>query len=235
MRRRLPTGRIQAALIVDYADAEDFLADYGENLAHGRSSVEVARSVEVDSAIQLALSFPGLIDPIAVEGFVRCVENYVVEVSLTHTSRARLASMAERIRAKDRRVVVPALRVLIVEDNAHVSDLVKNGLAASTKREFRDVAFTFETALDGGIAMAKLNQTTFDALIVDVYLPVLDGSALIHHVRTSLGLTRIPIIGLSGGGDTARNAALRAGASAFLDKPVRLRHIVETMRTLIAM
>jgi DNA-binding response OmpR family regulator len=39
---------------------------------------------------------------------------------------------------------------------------------------------------------------------------------------------------MSAGGDGARSAALKAGASVFLDKPVRLREVVATMRQLLS-
>ena len=79
-----------------------------------------------------------------------------------------------------------------------------------------------------------LKTRSFDAAIVDVYLPVLDGASLIQQARTNLGLTNLPIITMSAGGADARSAALKAGASVFLEKPVRLREVVATMRQLLS-
>ncbi|HEY5927631.1 MAG TPA: response regulator, partial [Kofleriaceae bacterium] len=148
------------------------------------------------------------------------------------SAAARLATMVERIRARDRRVVVPVVRVLIAEDNAHVSELVKNGLTAAARREMRGLAFCFDIALDGAAALELLKCKPFDAAIVDVYLPVLDGAGLIRQMRGPLGLAHMPVIGLSGGGEAARNAALRAGATDFLDKPIQLRRILDMLRRL---
>jgi hypothetical protein len=39
---------------------------------------------------------------------------------------------------------------------------------------------------------------------------------------------------VSGGGDQARDLALGAGANIFLDKPMRLRRVIETMQRLLA-
>jgi CheY-like chemotaxis protein len=126
------------------------------------------------------------------------------------------------------------MRMLIAENNTHVCELVKSGLTTASRRELRDMAFGFDTAADGGTALELLKHHKFDAAIVDIYRPVLDGAALIRQIRTTLGLPRMPVIALSGGGDAARNAALRAGASTFLDKPIRLRSIIETLRQLTA-
>ncbi len=104
-------------------------------------------------------------------------------------------------------MIAPVVNVLIVEDNKHVCDLVRQGLAGSARREMRDVTFTFSTAEDGAAALELLRTRSFDAAIVDVYLPVLDGASLIQQARTSLGLTKLPIITMSAGSDRCADAA----------------------------
>jgi CheY-like chemotaxis protein len=231
-----PVSGPPVRLVVDYENAADFLDDYAEHLIHLEGFVQTERLVPAGTQVQLGLTFPGLIEPIVVDGVVAAQadpESTWTHVQLLASATARLATIVERIHARDRRVVVPVARVLIAEDNAHICELVKNGLTTATRRELRDMAFEFNTALDGGAALELLKHEQFDAAIVDIYLPVLDGGALIRQIRTTLGLPRMPVIALSGGGEAARNAALRAGASTFLDKPIRLRSIVETLRQLI--
>ncbi|MCX5746839.1 MAG: response regulator, partial [Proteobacteria bacterium] len=72
-----------------------------------------------------------------------------------------------------------------------------------------------------------------DALIIDVYLPVMDGPTVIAAARTELGLVDLPIIAVSAGGDSARKSALAAGANIFLDKPMRLRQVIDTIQRLL--
>jgi CheY-like chemotaxis protein len=244
VRRKLPTGRLTPApgspvrLVVDYENAADFLDDYAENLSRLVGVVQTERDVPAGTQVQLGLMFPGLVEPIVLEGVVRPSTDEGstwTHVELLASSTPRLASIVDRIRANDRRVVVPVMRVLIAEDNTHVCELVKTGLTTATRRELRDIAFDFDTALDGGTALELLRHNKFDAAIVDIYLPVLDGAGLIRHIRTTLDLPNMPVIALSGGGAAARNAALRAGASTFLEKPIRLRSIVETLRQLVAL
>ena len=243
MRRKLPTGRLTPAagpvvrLVVDYENAADFLDDYVENLGRLVGIVQTEREVPAGTQVQLGLMFPGLVEPIVLDGVVRPSPDEGstwTHVELLASATLRLASIVERIRANDRRVIVPVVRVLIAEDNTHVCELVKTGLTTATRRELRDLAFDFATALDGGAAVELLKHHHFDAAIVDVYLPVLDGAGLIRQIRTTLGLPHMPVIAMSGGGEPARNAALRAGASTFLDKPMRLRSIIETLRQLVA-
>jgi CheY-like chemotaxis protein len=127
------------------------------------------------------------------------------------------------------------LRVLVVEDNRHVAELIQQGLAGSTRRDFGGgVSFVFRNAEDGRTALELLRDEAFDVLIIDVYLPVVDGPTVITVARRELGLVDLPIIAVSAGGEPARDAALEAGANIFLDKPMRLRRIIETMQRLLA-
>jgi CheY-like chemotaxis protein len=168
-----------------------------------------------------------------VVGAADSLDSTSTRVELLPSGSLRLGEIIERIRANDPRVVARFVRVLIAEDNTHVSELVKTGLATATRRELRDVTFGFDTAADGAAALELLRRQPFDAAIIDIYLPVLDGAAVIRHIRTTLGQPAMPVIALSGGGEDAREIGLRAGASTFLEKPVRLRSILETLRQLI--
>jgi CheY-like chemotaxis protein len=240
--RKLPTGRVTpitgepVRLFVDYDNAADFLDDYAANLVHLTGVVQTERVVPTATQVQLCLMFPGLIEPIVLDGVVQPQpdpEPKWTFVRLLDSATPRLKAIVDRIHAGDRRVVVPVFHVLLAEDNPHVCELVKTGLMTATRRELRDIAFAFDTAADGATALQLLKHNRFDAMIVDVYLPVLDGATLIRQVRTALGLAKMPVIALSGGGDPARHAAMRAGASSFLDKPIRLRSIIETLRGLL--
>src|SRR5436853_102109 len=79
----------------------------------------------------------------------------------------------------------------------------------------------------GRDALDLLRRRPFDAAIIDIYLPVIDGAHVIHTLRTELKLT-IPVIAVSAGGPSVRELALEAGADMFIDKPMRLRHVIET-------
>ena len=95
------------------------------------------------------------------------------------------------------------------------------------------MSFVVRSAEDGRQAIELLRREQFDALIIDVYLPVLDGPKVIAQARHELGLTDLPIIAVSAGGDSARRSALEAGANIFLDKPMRLRQVIDTIQRLV--
>lgn len=227
--------RAAVTLVVDYDGAEDFVGDYTENLSKGGTFIHTSRAFPVGSAIRLVLSFPGLLQPVAIDAVVRWTrgepELGVGVEFLDGPGREALAALVDRIQRGDPRTVARVVRLLVVDDNVHVSSLICNGLQAASRRGGDDLAFELATAETGSDAIQRLRTETFDAVLMDVYLPGMDGPRAIEIARKELGLT-LPIIAFSAGGPTARGIATAAGATIFLDKPVRLRQLVDTIRQL---
>ena len=221
--------RAGVTLLVEYEGADEFLVDYTDNLSTGGTFVATVRELPVGSAVRLALSFPGLVEAITIDGVVRWGragdEPGVGIEFLATEGQKRLASLIERIRARDPKVVARVVRVLVVEDNPHVAALIGEGLAGSSRRS-ADVSFAVRTATNGKDALALLEQERFDAMLIDVYLPVIDGANVIEQVRHRLGLRDLPVIAVSAGGEAARTAALAAGPNIFIDKPMRRRQVI---------
>lgn len=235
-------ARADVTLLVEYQDADDLVGDYTDNLSGGGTFVATARPLPEGTRVRLALSFPGLLEPIHVDGVVRwnrsasdAAEGEDAGVGIEFEpgeGRDRLAAVIERVRSRDPKLIASVVRVLVVEDNPHVADMVSSGLAGTSRRA-ADLTFLVETASNGREALELLRTRPFDAAIIDVYLPVLHGGHVIHALRTDLGLA-IPVIAVSAGGPTARDLALEAGADIFIDKPMRLRHVIETIRSLMS-
>lgn len=232
--------RTAVTLLVEYEGAEELVSDYTDNLSTGGTFIATARDLEIGSPVRLALSFPGLLEPVGVDGVVRWLregEDRGVGIEfLEGEGRDKLADIVERIRSRDPRVMSRLVRVLVVEDNPHVASFLGDGLSNHKRGAAAgagDVAFSVRTAMNGRDALALLRSEQFDALIIDIYLPVIDGAHVIEKVRKELGLGKLPVIAVSAGGPGARDAALAAGADIFLDKPMRLRQVVETIRQLM--
>ena len=234
-------GRSPVTLVVEYEDAEEFVGDYTENLSSGGIFVTTQRDFRIDDTVQLVLSFPALLRPIRVSGTVRWirVDDGETGVGIEFTTfdsdaRARFGALVSSIQERDPTVVSRLLKILVVEDNPHVAKLISEGLRGAGRRAFGDrVAFNFRMASNGREALQLLSNEVFDALIIDIYLPILDGSTVIRNVRASDRLRNIPVIAVSAGGEAARESAITSGADFFLDKPMRLRQVIETMKRLI--
>jgi uncharacterized protein (TIGR02266 family) len=229
-------------LIVDYDGADDLVGDYREYLAAGGTFIRTERELEPDTPVRLVLSFPGLVRPIQFDGVVRWARPpsradgepgvQIEFAELNGASRAELDAAIAAITRRDPGVVGKLVRVLVVEDNPHMVRLISEGLA-SCAGEFGDrVVFHFREAADGREALDLCRAQRFDAAIIDIYLPGLDGASLIRELRADPCAGDLPIIAVSAGGAHAEKAALAAGADLFLGKPMRLRQVVDSMRAL---
>jgi uncharacterized protein (TIGR02266 family) len=242
------SDREPVTLLVEYEGADDLVGDYTENLSSGGTFVATNRELPIGQSIKLVLSFPGLLEPIAIEGIVRWTrgnktgEDVIADGDEAGAgiqfspgpARDALAAIIDKIRARDPKTVSRLFHLLVVEDNRHVAQLIHDGLKGSARRDFAGgVSFSVRNAEDGRQAIEILRREKFDALIIDVYLPIVDGAKVIQTARGELGLGHLPIIAVSAGGDTARKSALDAGANIFLDKPMRLRQVIETIQKLL--
>lgn len=243
------SDREPVTLFVEYEGADDLVGDYTENLSSGGTFVATNRALPIGQLIKLVLSFPGLLEPIAIEGTVRWTRGVQTGADVIADgeeagagiefspgpARDALAAVIDKIRARDPKTMSRIFHLLVVEDNRHVAQLINDGLKGASRRDFGGgVQFSVRNAEDGRQALDILRTEQFDAMICDVYLPVVDGMKVIQTVRGELGLTQLPIIAVSAGGDTARKQALAAGANIFLDKPMRLRQVIETIQKLLA-
>jgi two-component system, OmpR family, KDP operon response regulator KdpE len=105
--------------------------------------------------------------------------------------------------------VMAAPQLLLVEDDPQIVRAIVPALEVC--------GHTVTVAHNGSSAIAFLNLTPFDALVVDLGLPDMDGRAIIRHLRQTSGA---PVIVIS-----ARHSAQDilecdlAGANQFLSKP----------------
>ena len=117
------------------------------------------------------------------------------------------------------------MRLLLVEDDQMLADGIKQGLT-SAGGYVVDAVGSAESALDA------LTSDTFDAAIIDVGLPQMDGMALTQRMRER-GLS-IPVLML-----TARDSlddrvqGLDAGADDYMVKPFELPELLARLRALL--
>jgi CheY-like chemotaxis protein len=106
--------------------------------------------------------------------------------------------------------------VLVVEDN-EVNQLVTVGM-------LQVLGYTSEVAADGAAAAARAAAGRFDAVLMDLQMPRLDGFAATRLIRQAEPPgVRVPIIALTASATTGEDERCRAaGMDGFLTKPVRL-------------
>ena len=183
------SDREAVTLFVEYEGAEDLLGDYTENLSSGGTFVATSRELPIGTQIMLVLGFPGLLEPISVQATVRWTRGAAdgddeAGAGLEFApgpARDQLAAMIEKIRQGHAKTVSRIVKVLVVEDNRHVAQLINDGLKGSARRGELGggVSFAINYAEDGRAAVEALRAEPYDALIIDVYLPIVDGAKCI--------------------------------------------------------
>ncbi len=114
-------------------------------------------------------------------------------------------------------------RILIIEDDDRLAAMVSEYLGESGLR-----VTARETAIEG---MSLLKREPFDALILDIMLPDLDGFEVCRRVRAD---SDIPILMLTAKGDAAdRVVGLELGADDYLPKPFNPRELLARLRAIL--
>lgn len=89
-------------------------------------------------------------------------------------------------------------------------------------------------AADGAEAWRKLSSATFDVVLTDINMPVLDGLKLVSLVRQGGPHQAVPIVVVTTeGAEADRRRALALGASDYLVKPVQAQQVVAAVRALL--
>jgi CheY-like chemotaxis protein len=142
---------------------------------------------------------------------------------------ARLAETARTGLGAARRVY----RVLVVEDNDHVVEMYDYALR-KLKAGTDGADVLVEYAANGHDALRRLGEhPRIDLVMADLYMPVMDGFALVERMKADPALLETPVLVISAGGPDARERALALGADVYLQKPVQFADIIGTVRTLL--
>ena len=116
------------------------------------------------------------------------------------------------------------MHILIVEDDRTMADYVSDGLRRS--------GFICTHAADGEEGLVAVLHGGYDAVVMDIMLPKLDGLEIIRRARAA-GV-RTPIIVLSARGSVeAKVTGLEAGGDDYLAKPFSITELVARVQALL--
>jgi len=116
------------------------------------------------------------------------------------------------------------MKVLIVEDDPN--------LARQITRAFKENGYTLDVASDGEQAHYLEATETYDALVLDIGLPKLDGLSILRDMRRARRDTPVLLL-TARAGWRDRVDGLDAGADDYLVKPFQMEELVARVRALI--
>jgi DNA-binding response OmpR family regulator len=121
---------------------------------------------------------------------------------------------------------VSAQRILIIEDDPRLAAMVSDYLDGA--------GFRSNIAADGAAGLALLARQPFDALVLDLMLPDMDGLEVCRRLRNEEAHAGLPVLMLTARGEpTDRVVGLEIGADDYLPKPFEPRELLARLRAIL--
>ncbi|MEX2260819.1 MAG: ATP-binding protein [Bryobacteraceae bacterium] len=117
----------------------------------------------------------------------------------------------------------PAARILLVEDN-----IVNRKVAGAILKKH---GYEYGVAVDGQAALDALERESFDLVLMDVQMPVMDGLEATRRIRRHRKWSNLPVVAMTAhvmAGD--RERCLDAGMDAYVSKPIRAEILLATIQ-----
>jgi hypothetical protein len=116
-----------------------------------------------------------------------------------------------------------AYRVLLIDDDARLHELLASFLSPH--------GLTLAWAPDGPRGLSQLDAHAFDAVLLDVMMPGMDGLEVVKRIRQK---SSVPVIMLTARGDeTDRVVGLELGADDYVPKPFSPRELLARLRAVL--
>ena len=117
-------------------------------------------------------------------------------------------------------------KMLTVDDSPSVRKLVKFTLKAK--------GYEVGSAGDGLEALDLLKQEVFDAIILDINMPRMNGLEFLHTIKANDQFAGMPVIMLTTEGqDEDKDKAVALGATAYMVKPFKPTHLLALLEKIL--
>lgn len=122
---------------------------------------------------------------------------------------------------------MPEYKVLIIEDSPTMRQLISFALK-------RLPGIRIVEASDGVDGLKKLSTDTFDLIMTDINMPIMDGLKLVSLVRNDAAHSNTPIVVITTeGAQEDRERALALGANDYITKPIQAGRILDTAKAML--
>jgi len=116
--------------------------------------------------------------------------------------------------------------IAIIEDETDIANLLAHCFACE--------GFEVSTACDGLVGLDVIRRVRPDLVILDLFLPRLNGQQVFRALKADLDTKEIPIVVLSANGDVAnRINLLEEGVDDYIVKPCSVREVIARSRAVL--
>jgi PAS domain S-box-containing protein len=149
------------------------------------------------------------------------------EVPMNRAANARPAARPAAGLEQESATPAPAGRILLVEDS-HVNQMVATGM-------LEKLGYSVTLATNGAEAVQVSSEGTFDVILMDCLMPVMDGYEATGRIRSRGGpSSTTPIVALTASAMTGdRERCLAAGMDGYLSKPLSPQALAEVLSQFI--
>jgi two-component system chemotaxis response regulator CheY len=116
---------------------------------------------------------------------------------------------------------------LVVEDSPPMRRMIILALARIPQLDVVEAA-------DGVDALRRIASATFDIILTDINMPILDGLKLVKRLRSDRLYRDVPIVVITTeSAEEDRQRALALGANAYLTKPIQAPQVIRLVRGIL--
>ncbi len=164
--------------------------------------------------------------PLVLDGFlVKPVTASILYDTVADARAGRSRDAVPMLMQLPRSKRLAGLRLLVAEDNLTNQQVARELLQSEGATVI--IADTGLAALAAIAALAASNDAPFDAVLMDIQMPEMDGYTAAREIRNRMGLLDLPIIAMTANAmNSDRIAALEAGMNDHVAKPFDLSHLV---------
>ena len=150
----------------------------------------------------------------------------VDDVSAHSPSENKKTNGAQILKPID--LVAEGVKILLVEDSIMIQK--------ATTRSLRNIGHSADIANNGLECLQRIQEKSYDLILMDINMPVMDGLEAIRRIRADEGAATESrytgkkqfVIGVSADSDAeTREAALGAGMNDFVEKPLNMKQLKE--------
>jgi len=117
-------------------------------------------------------------------------------------------------------------RIIVVEDDADLAEVITLRL--------RNAGYDVQHCADGEVAINEVKNQKPDLMILDVFLPVVDGFSVLRGIKEHLskveGSEDLPVIIITGRGALMKDMFKLEGVREFIQKPFEAEQLVEMVK-----
>ncbi|WP_243059248.1 response regulator [Nocardioides sp. SR21] len=194
-----------------------------------RDGMDLAREVSADPALSatalvLLTSGPDVSQTEARAAGIAVSITKPVQLSRLHTILQDVVSARRQPTADPAAPVGTGRGRVLVAEDGDINQIVATGM-------LEHLGYTVEIAVDGLAAVAALEREAYDAVLMDVHMPGLDGYQATAAIRRAEGAARrTPIIAMTAGAvEGDRERCLEAGMDDYVSKPIDIATVREML------